>query len=780
MSANEHVNTLLNDVASRVKEMRELSGISVHEMAESTNMSIEEYLALEEGKIDFTFSFIYKCAEKFGVDIADILQGSSPKLTSYSVVRKGKGVPIAGGDAYNYLNMAPNFKNKMGEPFFCTLHYDPEKANEPIPLHVHKGQEVTIITKGMMKHQFGNRIETLSAGDVIYFDSTTPHGELAANGQDCEFFTVIMKPEGESLSDDIFMKETNWTPENVIQDEAETGVVCEKYVKTKIDGNGLLKEIKFKHENTFNFAYDIVDAIAEKDPDRLAMLFVADDKSDRRFTFKDISELSSKAANYFRSLGIQKGDRVMLVLKRHYQFWVSIVALHKLGAIAIPATSQLVKHDFEYRFNAAGVSAIVCTPSDNVPEQVDLAQPACPTLVKKIIVKVNKDNWDYPNKEGWNYFDEEMEQCSKDFARPQGSAGACGDDLMLMFFTSGTTGYPKIATHSYKYALGHFITAKYWHNVKRDGLHLTISDTGWGKALWGKLYGAWMNEAAVMVYDFERFNAADMLPMFAKYNITTFCAPPTIFRFLIKEDLSKYDLSSIQYGTTAGEALNREVYDKFLEATGISLMEGFGQTETTLVLANLVGSKIKPGSMGKPSPLYDVDLQLPDGTSASVGEVGEIVIKTDKNVPCGLFRGYYRDDEKTLDVWNNGVYHTGDTAWRDEDGYFWYVGRTDDLIKSSGYRIGPFEIESVIMELPYILECAVTAAPDPIRGQVVKATIVLTKGTVGTDELKKEIQTYVKVNTAPYKYPRIVEFVEELPKTISGKIRRVALRDANK
>ena len=771
-----NTNTSLKDVASRVREFRELLSISIHEMSEFTNMSVEEYMALEEGKVDFSFSFIYKCAEKFGVDVSDILQGSSPKLVSYSIVRKGKGVPIAGSDKAEYLNMAPNFKHKMGEPFFCRLPYDAEAAEKPIQLHVHKGHEVTIITKGTMKHQFGDRIEILRTGDVIYFDSTTPHGELAINGQDCEFFTVIMKPDEESINDAL-TKETSWAPETVIQDEPETGAVYEHFIKTKIDGNGLLKEIRFKHENSFNFAYDVVDAIAKKDPDKLAMLHIDAAKNERRYTFGDISRLSSQAANYFRSIGIQKGDRVMLVLKRHYQFWISIIALHKLGAIAIPATSQLVKHDFEYRFNAAGVEAIVCTPEDNVPENVDLAQPASPTLLRKIVVNRSKDNWDYANKDSWEFFDDRINEFPDTFVRPQGSVAACGDDLMLMFFTSGTTGYPKIATHSYKYALGHFITAKYWHNIKPDGLHLTVSDTGWGKALWGKLYGAWLNEAAVFVYDFDRFNAADLLPMFAKYHITTFCAPPTIFRFLIKEDLSNYDLSSIEYATTAGEALNLEVYNKFYEATGIKLMEGFGQTETTLTIANLVGSKNKPGSMGKPSPLYDVDIMLHDGTSAAVGEVGEIVIKTDKKVPCGLFRGYYRDDEKTLEAWHDGYYHTGDTAWRDEDGYFWYVGRTDDLIKSSGYRIGPFEIESVIMELPYVLECAVTAAPDPVRGQVVKATIVLTKDKQPSDELKKEIQTYVKVHTAPYKYPRIVEFVDDLPKTISGKIRRVALRN---
>ncbi|MBO5219051.1 MAG: AMP-binding protein [Clostridia bacterium] len=375
--------------------------------------------------------------------------------------------------------------------------------------------------------------------------------------------------------------------------------------------------------------------------------------------------------------------------------------------------------------------------------------------------------------DGWLDFDA-FENFSDVYERRADTA--CGDDPILMFFTSGTTGYPKIATHSCKYALGHFITAKYWHNVDPDGIHFTISDTGWGKALWGKYYGQWLCEAAVFTYDFNKFDAADILPLFKQYNITTFCAPPTMYRFFIKEDLSKYDLSSLKYSNTAGEALNPEVWQQWIKATGIQLMEGFGQTETTLALANLVGMTPKPGSMGKPSPLYDVQILNADGTRCAVGETGEICIRTAEHVPCGVFLGYYGNEEKTKEAWHDGYYHTGDTAWMDEDGYYWYVGRTDDLIKSSGYRIGPFEIESVIMELPYVLECAVTAAPDEIRGQVVKATIVLVKGKVGDDALKKEVQNYVKTHTAPYKYPRIVEFVEELPKTISGKIRRVEIR----
>ena len=492
------------------------------------------------------------------------------------------------------------------------------------------------------------------------------------------------------------------------------------------------------------------------------MIHVDNDMNERRFTFKDMKDASSQAANYFTSLGIKRGDRVMLVLKRHYQFWFSILGLHKIGAIAIPATNQLLEHDFTYRFESAGVSAIVCTGDGDTAHQVELAEQVMGINLTKIIVG--------QPREGWHDFNEEYGLFSRRFRRRDNSP--CGNDPMLMFFSSGTTGYPKIVQHCYKYALGHFVTARYWHQVRREGLHFTISETGWGKALWGKLYGQWLCEGAVFVYDFDRFHADKILPMFAKYHITTFCAPPTMYRMLIKQDLSQYDLSSIEHATTAGEALNAEVFYQFQKATGLAVAEGFGQTETTLSIGNLRGTAIKPGSMGKPIPCYGVDLADPDGNPVPDGVNGEIVIHTDKAITNGLFQCYYRDEEKTKEAWHDGLYHTGDLAWRDEDGYFWYVGRADDVIKSSGYRIGPFEIESTIMELPYVLECGVSAAPDEIRGQVVKASIVLIPGKEGSDELKKEIQTYVKKHTAPYKYPRIVVFRDELPKTISGKIMR--------
>jgi acetyl-CoA synthetase len=452
----------------------------------------------------------------------------------------------------------------------------------------------------------------------------------------------------------------------------------------------------------------------------------------------------------------------MLVLKRHYQFWYAMIALNKLGAIAIPATNQLQEHDFEYRFKSAGISAIICTADGDTANQVDIAAKNCPELKHKMMVN--------GTREGWRNFDEEFELYSTHFDRTEDSP--CGEDLMLMYFTSGTSGYPKIAAHNYKYPLGHFHTAKYWHDVDPEGLHFTISDTGWAKAMWGKLYGQWLAEAATFVYDFDRFDAAEILPMFAKYNITTFCAPPTMLRMMVKQDISKYDLSSVKHMTTAGEALNPEVYRQFEKATGLQILEGFGQTESTMIIGNMVGTSHKIGSMGKPAPIYDVSIVDPDGNPVDVGETGEIVINIKNGMPCGLAVGYYGDQEKTAETWCDGYYHTGDTAWRDEDGFYWYVGRIDDVIKSSGYRIGPFEIESVIMELPYVLECGVSAAPDEVRGQVVKASIVLVNGTEPSEELKKEIQTYVKERTAPYKYPRIVVFRDSLPKTTSGKIQR--------
>ena len=543
-------------------------------------------------------------------------------------------------------------------------------------------------------------------------------------------------------------------------------LLYQKFCREEFDENGVLCGFQPVVPENFNFAYDCVDYIAAHEPERRAMVWCDDKGHERTFTFGDMSRYSSQTANYLMAHGVKRGDMVMVILKRHYQFWFTILALHKIGAVIIPATNLLTKKDVVYRVNAARVSAIVCTADGEVSQAVEDGEPEFYGPVQKFLV--------HGGREGWLDFDRELESCSPVLERIPNKAS----DPMLLYFSSGTTGYPKMVIHDHSYAIAHIVTARHWHNVVPDGLHLTVADTGWGKAVWGKLYGQWFCGAGVFVYDFDKFAPKDLLHKIQQYRITTFCAPPTIYRFFIKEGMEGYDLSSLVYATTAGEALNPEVYNRFYEYTGLRLMEGFGQTETVLSLANLAGPTPKPGSMGKPSPLYQIAVVDSDGQEVSTGDVGEIVIRAD-GPTVGLMMGYYRDDDKTREAWHDGYYHTGDTVWQDEDGYYWYVGRTDDVIKASGYRIGPFEIESVLMEHPAVLECAVTGAPDPIRGTVVKATIVLMKGYQPSPELTKELQDYVKHQTAQKKYPRIVEFVSELPKTISGKIRRVELREQN-
>ncbi len=748
----------LMEIAERIREMREIVGYSEAEMAEKTEVSVEQYRSYEQGTVDFPFTFMHKCALAFGVELTDLLEGQSAKLSSYTVTRRGMGPVTASEDGITIQNMAAMFRQKLATPYWVTYQYSKELQSQPIHTTTHAGQEFDLVVKGTLRVRVGEHEEVLHEGDSIFYKSSTPHGMIAVDGQDCVFLAMIMA-SGEKEQDlSVRTRALEETPEQQL--------LCDQFVHGVEKEDGSLERLEFHNEDKFNFAFDIVDGLARREPDKLAMVHIANDRTERRFTFKDMKDASSQAANYFTSLGVKRGDRVMLVLKRHYQFWFAILGLHKLGAIAIPATNQLMEHDFTYRFKAAGVSAIVCTADGDTAHQVDIAEADAGAHLTKVLVG--------GKREGWHDFDAEYGLFSRRYTRKDDAP--CGDDPMLMFFTSGTTGYPKIAVHSYKYALGHYVTARYWHWVQPGGLHFTISETGWGKALWGKLYGQWLCEGAVFVYDFDRFDAEKILPMFAKYNITTFCAPPTMYRMLIKQDLSRFDLSSIQHATTAGEALNPEVYYQFEKATGLQIAEGFGQTEMTLGIANLVGQPLKPGSMGKPIPGYGIDLVNQDGTPTADGDTGEIVIHTaGREHFCGLFLGYYQDKERTEAVWHDGLYHTGDLAWRDEDGFYWYVGRADDVIKSSGYRIGPFEIENVIMELPYVLECGVSAAPDEVRGQVVKASIVLVKGTEGTEELKKEIQNYVKQHTAPYKYPRIVEFKEELPKTISGKIIRSKL-----
>ena len=751
----------MKEVAQRVRELRLITGLSVEEMARRTDLSVEEYIQCEEGNRDLNIAFLYRCTLSFGVDMGDLLEGRSPKLRSYALTRKGEGQRIEEAHHMVGYNLAADFRNRIALPLYMELAYRSGAEYEDIELTTHEGQECDIVIRGHMRIQIGSKTEVLHPGDCIYYDSATPHGMIAVDGEDCAFYAIVLSNSAAREGEQAAAVATMDSSLPTVDDKKR---IWQNFI-VPTEEDGRLTGISFKNENKFNFAFDVVDALGRSKPEKMAMLHVAQDGTTRKLTFQDMKKESARAANYFKSLGIKRGDRVMLVLKRHYQFWYAILGLHKLGAVAIPATNQLLEKDFAYRFQAGNVKAILCTADGDVADAVDQAAAKSPMLEHKILVG--------GSREGWHDFNEEYPIYSSHFARSEDAP--CGEDPMLMFFTSGTSGYPKLAAHNYKYPLGHFITAKYWHRVDPEGLHLTISDTGWAKALWGKLYGQWLCEAANFVYDFDRFDAEKILPMFKEHGVTTFCAPPTMYRMLIKQDLSRFDLSSIRHASTAGEALNPEVYKQFKKHTGIAIREGFGQSESTIIIGNLAGQSHKVGSMGKPVPLYDVHLLDVDGNEVDPGETGEICINIKNGRPCGLAYAYEGNEEVTAQTWKDGWYHTGDLAWKDEDGFYWYVGRADDVIKSSGYRIGPFEIENVIMELPYVLECGVSAAPDEIRGQVVKASIVLVKDFKGTEELKKQIQEYVKSRTAPYKYPRIVEFRESLPKTTSGKIIRKQL-----
>ena len=532
------------------------------------------------------------------------------------------------------------------------------------------------------------------------------------------------------------------------------------------------ENLSFITPENFNFAYDVMDVWAEEKPDKTALLWTNDEGAEIRLTYADIKSRSDQAASYLQQLGIGKGDMVMLILKRRLEWWITMLALHKLGAVAIPATHMLTKKDLVYRNTRASVKAIICVDDEYVTSQILAAKPESPTV--ELLIAVGEHV-----PEGFHDYLKEVGEAPA-FRKPDHVN--TNDDMLLMYFTSGTSGEPKMVAHDHLYALGHLTTGVFWHNLSEDSIHLTVADTGWGKAVWGKFYGQWFAGACVFVFDHEKFNADTLLRQIEKYRVTSFCAPPTIYRFMIREDLSRYDLSSLRYCCTAGEALNPAVFDKFKEQTGISLMEGFGQTETTMTLGTMPWMKPKPGSMGMPNAQYDIELIKPDGTACEDGEKGEIVIRVGEKKPFGLFKGYYRDEELTREAWHDGYYHTGDMAWRDEDGYYWFEGRIDDVIKSSGYRIGPFEVESALMTHPAVVECAITGVPDEIRGMVVKATVVLGKEwkDKAGDSLVKELQQHVKHVTAPYKYPRIIEFVDELPKTISGKIRRVEIREKDK
>ena len=534
----------------------------------------------------------------------------------------------------------------------------------------------------------------------------------------------------------------------------------------------LYENFKIHVPANFNFAYDVVDVYAEKEPKKEALVWCDDNDEKHIFTFKDLSLASKRTANFLKMHGIQKGDRVQLMLRRRYEFWFFLLALHRIGAIAVPATNMLSAADLEYRFNAAEIKMVVAYDDPAMQKEIETARAKSPSV--ETLVAVGQP------RQGWTSFYDDYEICSSKFERPTGENEIKNDDIMVIYFTSGTSSNPKMVAHTFTYPLGHIVTAKYWQNVVDGGRHLTVAETGWAKALWGKIYGQWLAGSAVFTYDMNTFIPGKLLEKMADYKITTFCAPPTVYRYLLQHDLSKYDLSSLTYCVTAGEALNIDIYNRWLEKTGHRLHEGYGQTEVTLSEGNYPWMDPRPGSMGKPSPGYRIEIVRPDGTPCDDEEVGEIIIKIDGGKPFGMFGGYYKDPERTEKVFEGGVYHTGDTAWRDKDGYCWFIGRTDDLIKSSGYRISPFEVEEVLLKHPAVMEVAVTGVEDPSRGQAIKATIVLQKGYEASKELAKDIQLFTKKVAASYKSPRIIDFVTELPKTISGKIRRATIREKDK
>ena len=751
----------LKHIGTRVRGIRTEANFTVEQMASALGSAPEEYISYENGSAEAPFSFFYRLAEFFNIEISSVLSGEASNLNSYTITRDGEGFSLARRPGFSYLHQAIHMKNRVGEPFIITAPYEGE--NPELTYSNHNGQEFILILEGSLLVVLKDKEEVLNEGDSIYFDGRSSHALTALNGKYCKFLSIVMHTSVEDSEPETFAAKKS---KSGVSKENRT-LLYQKYMTETWGEDGTLEKVDFNIPENFNFAFDVLDHLAEKNPDKLAMRWVSNSKECKDLTFKDISENSSRTANMFYTMGIRKGDRVMLVVRRHYQFWYLLNALHKLGAIVIPAPVQLLGHDIEYRINKAHVKCVVCTAGDGVCEAVESVADTTPSLKWKFIVNGERD--------GWMNYDAMYGNFSPEFARP---ANQKASDPMLIFFSSGTTGYPKMVEHDYTYPLGHIMTARHWHKVDPDGIHFTVADTGWGKALWGKIYGQWLCEAAVFTYDFDRFHAADMLPMFKQYGITTFCAPPTIFRFIVKEDLSQYDFSTLQHITTAGEAMPPEVSESFARVSGLLPYEGFGQTETTMTIGTFANIVPKTGSMGKANPQYDVVLLDPDGKPVATGDTGEICIRAKQSAhPAGLFNQYVDNEEDTLKTWHDGYYHTGDQAWMDEDGYFWYVGRADDIIKTSGYRVGPFEVESVIMELPYVLECAVTGVPDPTRGKVIKASIVLVKDKVGSDELKKEIQEYVKTHTAPYKYPRIVEFMTELPKTVNGKIRRVALRD---
>ncbi|KAI4452966.1 acyl-coenzyme a synthetase [Holotrichia oblita] len=677
---------LNREIGTRIKGIRELSDLSVEELASKINMPPERLSEYESGNVDIPVSVLHNISSELKISMTELLTGEEAKLSVYSVVRRDKGVGIDRRSAYNYKSLAYNFANRKIDPFLITIPVKPE--GEDFSLNVHSGQEL---------HLLSGRTDFSSYA---------------------EFY----------------------------------------------------KEFKVNMPENFNFGYDIVDEIAKTNPDKTAIVWCNDMHEEKIISFAEVKRMSDKMANALTGLGINKGDVVMVMLKRRYEYWYLTIAMHKIGAVLIPATHLLTVKDLVYRINAADVKMIISVDDQQLCGCIDEAQQKTGDILKiKSVISGERDG--YIN---FNHITAEASEVR------QPVRNTTNKDTMIAYFTSGTTGMPKMVAHDYLYPLCHITTARFWHNLDENDLHLTVADTGWAKTSWGKIYGQWICESAVFVYDYgSKFKPSDFLELIDKHKITSFCAPPTIYRFLIKEDLSVYSLESLKKCTIAGEPLNPEVYYQWLNATGLKLREGYGQTECTVLIATNPWCEPKPGSMGLPMPGSNCCVMDINGNECEAGEEGELCVPVPDidNRPLGLFMGYFRDEELTKSVLFNGIYHTGDSAWKDEDGYIWFKGRNDDIIKSSGYRIWPFEVESALLEHPAVLETAITGVPDPDRGYNVKATVVLAKGYEPSNALVKELQDHVKRVTAPYKYPRIIEFVTELPKTISGKIRRVQIRE---
>ena len=747
------------EIRDRIRDLRESHDYSIEYMANANNIPASVYTAYESGEKPLNYAFIYTCAQVFNIDINELIQGGVPDISTFAVTRAGEGVESR-NEAHHMLvsNLAPKFRNRMVEPLLVTAEYDPANETAPIELTTHIGQEFDYILEGKLRYQIGEDTCILSAGDTMFFDSSIPHGMVAVGGKFCRFLAAMVSPE------DIDFSTVRSSQRTDTSDVSETKNIWEDYVEVEESADGSPVSVSFKNTDTFNFSYDIVDKLADIYPDRLALVHISSDRTERRFTFKDIKKKSGRAANYLTSLGIKKGDRVMLVMRRSWQFWPIMIALGKIGAIAVPVTWQLNPKDYHYRFRNARINAIIACNDSEILDKIDEAA----SKYGRSLVKISVDG----AKEGWCDFDSGYDKMSARFLRSGDSS--CGTDPMLMIFQSYSDDMAQPCCFDCRYPLASFVSAKYWNNIEPGSLSLAVSDTAWAKALWGKLYGPWMCGAGVFVYDFRTLRLADMMNYITDYKISSLTAPASMLRAMLNEDISHFDLSALKTVCNIGEDLDPDIFHIFHDVAGMDLRNGYGQAETSLLTGDFNGREPVAGSIGTANPMYEIRLLDRNGQEVEIGEPGEICVSV-KDSPIGITSELYRKPELTAKLIRDGWLHTGDLAWRDEDGYFWSIGRIDDIIKCAGYRIAPAEVEDTLLELPYILECGVTGVPDQTRGQIVKASIVLIPEKDPSEDLKTEIQEYVRNNTASYRYPRIVEFRTELPKDRSGKVIRSKL-----